>query len=243
MVWYQRKLTKIALRKHMLRIDMRVYCGDPGSNVNPNDQTSVIRSMLMAAIVKGLDVVGIVDPNGPQTGWQALQIAKENQIDLWVIPGEEYQCNDKFRVVVYLLKEKLAPNLSLQQVCSLAEKNGGFVMVMGLTKRQAQNINAIKGQPGSPDAVEIFSAVGSAGYQNMETDYPEFVTSGAKSATELESLFAYTTMNRKEFEGLGLMPEGQGSEYVPKYLERDKAMHEGATPNQVMQEQPAGAQQ
>ncbi|MFM9776301.1 hypothetical protein ACKI1Z_42020, partial [Streptomyces galilaeus] len=88
-------------------------------------------------------------------------------------------------VVVYNLQKPLPPNLNINQVCQHAHQNNGFVMVLGLTKRHAQNLNNIKGQPIAPDAVEIFNAANSAGFQNMVIEYPAFITSGAKNATEL----------------------------------------------------------
>jgi hypothetical protein len=54
----------------------------------------------------------------------------------------------------------------------------------------------------------------------------------------LEETNVYTLINRKDFEQLGFMPEGEGADYVPKYLKRSdeleaqKEQQQAAQPTQ-----------
>ena len=83
-----------------MRVDLRVYSGDLSKMANTNDIGSALKSMLTSAIIKGLDMVGIVAPNSPEVGWQATKIAKESGLDIYVAPGEDYACGYKFHIVV-----------------------------------------------------------------------------------------------------------------------------------------------
>ena len=242
MSWYEHKGIKTALRKHMLRVDMRIYCGDPQVYQTPSDLANLIKSMLGAAIIKGLDVVGVVGANGPQMGLQAQQLAKQQGLDIYVIPCEEYMCADKIKLFIYNLTESMRPNLTMDAACAFAHQNRGFVMISGLTKRLSSQISQSEGNPNMPDAVEIYNAQ-SGGFQDLDVTLPKFITSCAKSATELEQINVFTLIGRKDVEGMGLLPENEGSEYVPKYLERDDELQQGATPDAVADGNAAPPQQ
>jgi hypothetical protein len=47
--------------------------------VNPNDQISALKSMLTSAIIKGLDMVGIVSPSSPAADESLLQGISDNK--------------------------------------------------------------------------------------------------------------------------------------------------------------------
>ena len=211
-----------------MRVDLRIYAGDPNQFTNANEALSQVKSLLTAAIIKGLDMIGIVAPNTPTLGWQAQQLAKENQMDIWVVPGEEYLCADKILLFVYLLKESMPPNLPFEQAIAHAHQNSGFVMAANLSKRHSQQLASVAGTASAPDAIELYcEATGS--YQDNKTDpsYTCFVSSGAKSANEIENSTAFTLVNRKDIEALGLLPENEGTEYIPPYLKRNQAIQKG----------------
>lgn len=218
MSWY-----KTALRKHMMRADLHIHAGDESDFNDPQIKESSIRSILTAAIIKGLDVVGIIAHDGPNMGWQAQEIAKNTRLDLWVIPGQEYVCSDKIRLLAYYIKQPLQPNLTYSQVVELVHKQHGLIMVIDLTKRQSQMINKSKGTVMAPDAIEIYNAsVG--GYHDVEVDFPKFISSASKSAKDIETINVFTLINRKDLESIGFIPVGEGTDYVPKYLQRDDAI-------------------
>lgn len=239
MSWYRPNNNKYALRKHMLRVDLRVYPGDI-SQANPNDTQSILKSMLTSAIIKGLDVVGIVSTSTPMIGWQAQQTAKESHLDIFVIPGEEYKCADKFQLVVYNLKEPMHLNLPVDKAIKFAHDRGGWVMAINVTKRQAQHLNKMKDTIYAPDAIEIYNDV-SGGYMDVDVEYHRFVSSASSSPVMLEKSKTYTLIHRNDMESLGLLPEGEGSNYIPQYLVNDRAQQQQqeAVPTTPQQEIPS----
>lgn len=215
--WYAISRTVESLRKHMLRVDLRLYAPVELDAQNIAAADPHLRSLLTAGIANGLDVVGIVHPLGPQFGWRAQQIALKDHLDIWVIPGEEYLCNDKARLLVYMMKKPLPPNLNMQQACQHVHKSGGWVMITDLTKGQAIDVNSVLNTPASPDAVEIYNAA-TGFYQDIDVDLPKFISSASRNANDVERTNVYTLINRKDFESYGLLPERFGEEFKPDYL-------------------------
>lgn len=223
----------------MLRVDLRVHPGDMSQMANPNDVQSTLKSLITSAIIKGLDLVGIVTPNSSQAGWQATQIAKESGMDVFVVPGEEYTCADKHKLVVYNLKEPMHLNLTVDKAIKFAHDRGGWVMAINVTKRQAQQLNKLKDTISAPDAIEIYNDV-SGGYMDVEVQYPRFVSSASDSPNALEKSRTYTLIHRNEMEAMGLLPEGEGSEYIPQYLLNDERAGEMQNQGQPQQPQQQG---
>lgn len=217
-MWY-----KIALRKNVMRADLHVHPGEAEDFNTPNAMDNAIKSMLTSAISKGLDIIGIVSYNGPQIGNRAQQIAQDNHLDLYVAAGEEYTTSDKFKFVIFNLKQPVQPNLTSDQAIKFAHQNNGFVLAISLTRRQMQHLRKIKGAPEAPDAVEIYNASLGA-YHDTNIDYPKFVSSGAKSTTQLDNVNVFTLIDRKDLEAMNVLPIGFGAEYTPRYL--------GGTPEQ-----------
>jgi hypothetical protein len=223
MSWYSQHHYRYALRKHMLRVDLRVYPGDLTQS-NQNDTQSVLKSILTSAIIKGLDVVGIVSNTGPETGWQAHNIAKESHLDIFVVPGEEYRCADKFQLVVFNLKEPMHLNLPVDKAIQFAHDRGGWVLAINVTKRQAQHLNKMKDTIHAPDAIEIYNDI-SGGYTDIDVEYHRFASSASSTPVMLEKSKTYTLIQRKEMESMGLLPEAEGVSYIPQYL-TNQAHHE-----------------
>ena len=221
MSWYTNARYVLALRKHNLRADLRVYGAD--ENTDPSNQAEItgrVKGILSSAMLQGLDILGIVTTFGPIAGWIAQDIINKDQLDIWVIPGEEYLTSDKFRLLVYMLRDAVPPNMSYQEVVNWAHKNNGLVMVSELTRRQAQQINKTIGSPSAPDMVEIYNAATGA-YQDIDVELPKFVSSASRNATDLENTNVFTLLPRKDAEGLGLLPENHGKGYKPGYLRDD----------------------
>ena len=206
-----------ALRKHVLRADLCVFIDDEKAFTDENYLNSTIKSILLAAIAKGLDIIGIVTPNNSTIGYKAVQIAKEQQIDITVLPGFSYICQDKEELYIYKVQQPIKPGLSINQVCKIAHDSGGFVLATNISKRKAQTLDKLQGSEYAPDAVEILNAqVG--GYRDLSIDFPKFVSSGATSANELESINIFTLIDRNKAEEMGLLMPGEGEVFVPKYL-------------------------
>jgi len=239
MSWYRPPIIRTSLRKHQMRVDLRVYPGDLTKMTSANDINSALKSMLTSAIIKGLDMVGIVAPNSPQPGWQAIQIAKESGLDIYVAPGEDYVCGDKFHIVVYNLKEPMHLNLPIDKAIKFAHDRGGWVMAINVTKRQGQQLNNLKGTISAPDAVEIYNDV-SGGYMDVDVEYPRFVSSASDSPNVLEKSRTYTLIHRNDMEATGLLPEGEGTEFIPKYLQKNEQQQ---APQSPVVNNPQGIQQ
>ncbi len=215
--WYTSSKLCTALRKHVLRVDLCIYISEEEAFTNVNYLNSTIKSILTASIIKGLDVVGIITRDTPSVGWKAVQMAKEQQMDLVVVPGQLYICKDKEQLYIYKLKKPMPLNLSLNDACNYAHSQGGFVIISNVTKRQVQLLDKLQGSNYAPDAVEIFNAkVG--GYKDHNIDYPKVISSGATSATDLENINVFTLIDRKDAEEMKLLEKDEGIDYKPKYL-------------------------
>jgi hypothetical protein len=219
MSWYRKTKEVYALRKNVLRVDLHVHAGDQKDFTDEQIKKSTIKSVLSAGIIKGLDVMGIVAHDGPQIGQAAIEIAKNEGIDLWVIAGQEYICSDKVRIIAYNLPQALPANMDYKTAAEYVHKNKGLVMAVDITRRQAQMINRLAETSAAPDAIELYNAA-VGWYMDLDIDakYQNFTNSAAKNAKMLEDTNVYTLISRKDFEKLGFMPPGAGTEYVPKYL-------------------------
>lgn len=215
--WYNISKQCVALRKHVLRVDLCVFIDEEKAFADQNYLNSTIKSILTAAIIKGLDIVGILTPQNSSIGWKAVQMAKQQQMDIVVVPGQTYICAEGIEIYVYNLQQPLKPNLTFAEACRVAHSLNGFVVASNITKRQAQMLDKLQGSDSAPDAVEIFnSKIG--GYRDLNIDFPKFVSSGATSATDLENTDVFTLLDRKTAEEMNLLRPEEGVDFVPKYL-------------------------
>ena len=215
--WYSSSRKCTALRKHVLRVDRCVFIDDETAFGNINFLNSTIKSILTAAIIKGLDVIGILTANDPTVGWKAWQLAQTQQMDITVVPGFTYICKDGEELYIYKIRKKLTPRLPLTQACLEAHRMGGYVIASNVSKRQLQELEKLQGSDNAPDAIEIYNAkVG--GYRDLGIDFPTFVSSGATSASDLEGSNVFTMLDRKKAEQMKLIAPEEGIDFEPKYL-------------------------
>lgn len=219
--WYKISKQCTALRKHVLRVDLCVFVDEETVYSNVTYLDSTIKSILTSAIIKGLDVIGILTKDNPSVGIKAVQMAKEQQMDIAVVSGQTYLCRDNEELYIYKLQKPVPPSMPIDEVCRYVHKLGGFVMATNMSKRKVQLLNKLQGSDSAPDAVEIFNAkVG--GYRDLDIDFPKFVSSGATSGSDLEDTNVFTFLDRKEAEELGFVQPDQGIDYVPKYLKPNR---------------------
>lgn len=216
-MWYSSFL-KTALRKHNLRVDLRVYIGDELEPSSTQDIEAKIKSILSSAIIKGLDIIGIVSRFGIEPGQIASKQAIENKIDLKVIPGQDYISADKVKAVFYNLKQNIPPNLNIQDAIKQAKAQGGKVMLYDLSRSLAREIANWQSTPYEPDFVEIYNAHSKA-YKDLDIDYPRIISSAARSGSELEDIPVYSEIPRNKLSNYGLLAEEEGENYVPGYLQ------------------------
>lgn len=206
-----------ALRKHVLRADLCVFIDDEQAFTDENYLNSTIKSILIAAIAKGLDIIGIVTPNNAVIGYKAVQIAKTQQMDITVVPGFSYICREKEELYIYKFSKAMNPGLPINEVCKIVHDSGGFVLATNISKRKAQILDKLQGSEFAPDAIEILNAQ-TGGYRDLNIDFPKFVSSGATSANELEAINIFTLLDRNKAEEMGLLSPGEGESFIPKYL-------------------------
>jgi hypothetical protein len=222
--WYQTSKMCTALRKHVLRVDLCVFIDEETTYGNVTFLNSTIKSILTAAIIKGLDVIGILTKDNPSVGWKAVAMAKQQKMDISVVPGQSYICKDREELYIYKLKNPIPQGLTLAEACDYTHKQGGFVLATNLSKRQVQMLDKLQNSNFAPDAVEIFNAkVG--GYRDIDIDFQKFMSSGATSATDLENTNVFTYLDRKSAEKLKLIAPEEGVDFTPKYLEPIKGKY------------------
>jgi hypothetical protein len=215
--WYGIARECVSLRKHVLRVDPCVFIDEETTFSNKNVLDSTIKSILTAAIIKGLDVIGILTKNSPTVGWMAWDMAKKQQMDIAVLPGQTYLCTSKEELYIYKLRQPLKSGLDLPSACEAAHKLGGFVIATNLTKQKVLDIEKLQGSLFAPDAVEIYNEKSGA-YQDLDVDFPKFVSSASTSGNDLESSNAFTLVPRREAEKMGLLAPNEGVDFEPKYL-------------------------
>jgi hypothetical protein len=222
--WYKIAKLNVALRKHVLRVDLCVFVDKETAFSDVNYLNSTIKSLLTASIVKGLDIVGIISEDSPSIGLKALQLAAQNKQDIKVIPGQTYKCADGEMLYVYKLQEAVPKNLTIDKACSFAHERQGFVIAANITKRQAQNLEKLQGSIYAPDAVEIFNDK-TGGFKDLNIDYQKFISSGSTSANELEESKSFTLVERKKLADMGLLGEEEMVDYIPKYLQPNEGKY------------------
>lgn len=221
--WYNNSKKCIALRKHVLRVDLCLFIDKETAFSNENFLNSTIKSLLTAAIIKGLDVVGVLTEDNTNIGWKAYNMAESQKMDLKVIPGQTYICSGKELLYIYKLQEAVPKNLSLEQACEFAHKKGGFVIAAKVTKRQVANLDKLRGSEYAPDGVEIFNDK-TGGFRDYNIDFLKFISSGSTSANELEISNSFTLMDRHKLDEIGLLGETEKVDYTPRYLTPNKGV-------------------
>ena len=215
--WYKVSKSCVALRKHVLRVDLCIFVDKETAFSDQNYLNSTIKSLLTASIVKGLDVAGIISEDSPNIGWKAAQMAAQNKMDIKVVPGQTYKCSGGELLYIYKLKEPVPQNLTIDKACGFAHERQGFVVAANITKRQSQMLDKLQGSQYAPDAVEIFNDK-TGGFKDLDIDYMKFISSGSTSANELEASKSFTLVERKKLADMGLLAEEEMVDYTPKYL-------------------------
>ena len=215
-MWYS-TLIKTSLRKHNLRVDLRVYPGDELEPSSEQELSSKLKSLLSSSIIKGLDIIGIVSRFGVQIGGLAKQIAEQNRIDIKVIPGQDYLTIDKYKAVFYNLNQNIAPGKTYAEAIKEVRNQNGKVLLYDLSKGHAKALKPAKGTYAEPDFVEIYNAHSSV-FKDLNVDFFEVISSAARSGSDLERIPVYTEIPRNKLIELGVINEQEGESYTPGYL-------------------------
>lgn len=204
---------RYSLRKHLMRFDPRVVIT---STYDDPNLRAIINSFISSAIISGLDIVGFVNED-PRVSYTAVQIARENNVDVFVLPGQIYSTIDGYDVIIYNSQTKYKPGLDLKNLLINTNKKGYLTLVYDLGKQKASQLQKLGEDGIKPTFVEIFSGK-SYGYLYVPTNTYEVVSSGAEKSSELEISKIYSHVPRKDMERLKVIPEGHGENYIPEYL-------------------------
>ena len=179
---------------------------------------SLINSLISASIIKGLDIAGFVSED-PQVGQKSVQITRNQNVDLYVIPGTTYTTSDGFNIVVYNKPEKYQQGLLFEQILNDCHHNGYLTLVYNLGKKNAHMLLKLFEKTGlKPTFVEILNSK-VYGFQYQQTNSYEVVSSGAESPKELTESRVYSHVPRKDMEEFHIIPEGEGMDFTPNYLQ------------------------
>ena len=238
-MWYSHATRRVvtALRKNDLVADLHVHAlemdtGDGLVEAPPEQQRGLLQDLIASAIVKGLDVIGIISHHSFIPGQIAQQIVAQKGYDIQVYAGKEANSLEKLDVVVYQAKTPPQDGEPFTTMCQRAHNEGGFVMAIQPTRRNAQRLNKVVGTPQAPDFVEIYNEATQGGYLKAFTDadldskYKIVMNSAAKTTRELEDSEMMSRIPRKMLVDLGVMKEDQGIDYVPSYLQSPDIKHE-----------------
>lgn len=230
MSWYRssNKNKRFALRKHNLNVDLHIHAmEDPetGAMSDPATQRMHLQSICGSAILKGLDVIGIVSHNSFEPGNICKQIIQEKGYDLICLSGIEVTSAEGVNLVVFNSQTPPKNGDGFEAICQSAHSEGGVVLAIQPNKRNMQKMNKIVNQPTAPDFIEIFNDITKGGYTNSFIDAspdPEFqltMNSASRNASELDTSVMMTSIPRDFLVDKGVIFDEQGVDYVPPYLQ------------------------
>ena len=231
-MWYKKSFLKFALRKHQLNTDLHIHSLEDSQTKGdlPQEyQYKHLLDILGSAILKGLDIIGIVSRHSFWPGELAKQIVRDNNYDIYVLSGKEVKIKDGFHVVVFNAKTLPNENESFEKICERAHKEGGIVMVIQPSRRQVQKLNKLlkKDKKKTTDFIEIFNDVTQGGYSKSFVDTgpdPGFqivMNSAARNFQDLDKSVMMSRIPRDFFVKHGIIDKDTGVNFEPNYLRNE----------------------
>lgn len=219
---------RLALRKHNLNADLHIHAyEDPNTGQEGDDvsQRTHLQSVCASAVLKGLDIIGIVSHTSFRPGIMCKQIINEKRYDLLCLAGVEVQTAEGTNLIVFDAQTVPRSGDPIENICQTAHSEGGVVMAIQPNKRNMQKMNKIAGQPTAPDFIEIFNDITKGGYSNAFIDIgptPEFqlmMDSASRNASDLDKSMMMTRIPRQFMIDKGIITGDEGVDYVPPYLQ------------------------
>lgn len=235
-MWYSNYMKKLALRKNMLNVDLHIHAlEDPNTGLDASYeyQYKHLIDILGSAILKGLDIIGIVSRYSDEPGEICSEIIKEKNYDIVNLSGIENKSSEGINVIIFNFNYLPKQKLSIERLCRLTHKEGGLVMAIQPSIRQVQIMNKLIGSSGAPDFIEIFNNVSQGGYSKsfVDTDpAPEFhlvMNSAARNAKDLDNSLLVSRIPRKFFVDKGILDQNQLVDFVPNYLNKYNESNKG----------------
>jgi len=216
--WLKIASEKFALRKGLLRSDIHVAV--PSKNVIADDLQleNLMKSFLQVATIRGLDIIGIVS-DWLRPGQIAQNIAKQKNIDIFVLAGQEIISKQGLGMLVFNVQQELPQRLDYIDYFKQIHQMGGMVIVIRPSRRWVQKLNKIVNEEWAPDGIEVYNPHFSE-YIDIDADpkYEFFMSSKATKPLELLESKINTQNHRSWWVDLGIMSPDTGENYVPGYL-------------------------
>jgi hypothetical protein len=218
----------LALRKHNLNADLHIHSFEDPSSGQEGDvvsQRTHLLSICGSAVLKGLDIIGIVSHISFQPGLLCKQIIQEKRYDLTCLAGVEAETAEGTNMIIFDARTIPQNGDGFENMCQRAHDEGGSVLAIQPNRRNMQKMNKLVGQPTAPDFIEIFNDITKGGYSNAFTDIgpaPEFqlvMDSASRNASDLDKSVMMTSIPRKFLVDKRIILEEEGVDYVPPYLQ------------------------
>lgn len=229
MSWYRiAKREILALRKNDLNADLHIHTYEDPSTGQEGDvvtQRMHLQSVCASAILKGIDIIGIVSHTSFQPGLICRQIIQEKGYDLACLAGVEIATAEGMNMIVFNAQTVPWNGDGFENICQRAHAEGGSILAIQPNKSNMKKMNKIVGQPTAPDFIEIFNDITGGGYSNAFIDIgpaPGFqllMNSASKNASDLDKSVMITKIPRKFLVDRGIVAEDEGIDYVPPYLQ------------------------
>lgn len=228
MPWYSQYMTKLALRKNSLNADLHIHSlenPNNGLDAPDEDQYRHLLDILGSAILKGLDIIGIVSRFSFRPGMICKQIIQEKNYDIVCLAGVEVVSEEDIHVVVYDSDVIPKSGLPIENICRIAHKHNGVVMAIQPSRRNIQKLNKLVNTSSAPDFIEIFNDITQGGYSKSFVDTspdPGFqltMNSAARNAKDLDTSMMLSRIPRKFLVSKGVLQPDQGTDFVPEYLQ------------------------
>lgn len=222
-------MKKIALRKHSLNSDLHIHAlQDPNTGMDAPEEVQErhLIDICGSAILKGLDIIGIISRNSYMPGELCKKIIQEKNYDLVCLSGIETESAEGLQVIVYNSKKIPQKGQPIDKICRIAHKNGGVVMAIQPSRRNVQKLNRLSEGTTAPDFIEIFNDITQGGYSKSFVDtspdpqYQLLMNSAARNARDLDKSMMMSRIPRKVLIKKGILDEEQGVNYQPSYLQR-----------------------
>lgn len=247
-MWYSGCMIKESLRKNNLNTDLHIHAlEDPntGQDAPENIQYRHLIDIIGSAILKGLDIIGIVSRYSFHPGLLCQRIIKEKQYDLICLAGIEVESLEDVHVIIYNSSVIPKSGLPIEQICRIAHKNGGVVMAIQPSRRSVQKLNKLVGTSSAPEFIEIFNDITQGGYSKSFVDTspdPKFelvMNSAARNSKDLDRSMMVSRIPRQFLIQKGILEADEGVDFIPPFLQKQKQIdNQIAQQQQQMQQQP-----
>jgi hypothetical protein len=208
-----------SLRKNDIRSDIHVVAPTKKSGYDLIQLRSIVQGFLLAATARSLDVIGLVS-DWLLPGQIAQEIAREKNIDVKVLPGQELVSAEGLNIIALNISKEIEQRLPWKKMLEEVHKQKGISIVIQPTRRWIQRINTVSKEPWAPDGVEAYNEHYSLEYIDLDVnfEYEFFMGSGATNPAELQNSKVNTKTKRTWWVQKGVLAQEEGLDFEPNYL-------------------------